>query len=174
MEDAESVHQAPLCPSAQPEMEGSVVFGVVGGMVTEPWIAYLDQILPVNDEILALTQLVKSTEVLRFAAPCAGRGCQHFDGTDCRLAKRTVRMLPIVTDRLPACRIRPNCRWFQQEGKAACLHCPPGDHGGVHPTRTHPSCRRPDYAHRGSRLTAVYTAHLLAAGTLVGWPRPSR
>ncbi|NCS45084.1 MAG: nitrogen fixation protein, partial [Microcystis aeruginosa BS11-05] len=29
-----------------------------------------------------------------------------------------------VTDILPPCRIRQNCRWWLQEGKAACLRCP--------------------------------------------------
>jgi hypothetical protein len=29
-----------------------------------------------------------------------------------------------VVDALPACAIRPACRWWQQEGKAACQRCP--------------------------------------------------
>ena len=33
--------RSPLCPSAQPAMEGSVVFGVVGGTSDEPRVAYL-------------------------------------------------------------------------------------------------------------------------------------
>jgi hypothetical protein len=114
----------PLCPSAQPEMAGSVVFGVNEGTVEDPRIAYLAAPQPVTDEILALTSPVKPTNVLRFAAPCAGNGCQHFDGADCRLVQRTVRLLPPVVRALPPCRIRPNCRWWRQEGRAACLRCP--------------------------------------------------
>jgi hypothetical protein len=48
----------------------------------------------------------------------------HFDGHDCRLATRLVQLLPAVVDRLPPCHVRPDCRWWQQEGKAACLRCP--------------------------------------------------
>jgi hypothetical protein len=29
-----------------------------------------------------------------------------------------------VVDQLPACNIRAECRWFRQEGRAACLRCP--------------------------------------------------
>lgn len=113
-----------LCPSAQPDWENSVVLGVVSGTVEEPRLAYLIEPQPVTDELLALTKPVLPTEVLRFAAPCAGIACKHFDGTNCRLVARTVQLLPKVVDVLPACRLRPKCRWWQQEGKAACLRCP--------------------------------------------------
>ncbi len=114
----------PLCPSAQPEMAGSVAFGVVGGTPAAPRLAHLARTLPVTDELLKLSDPVKPTEVFRFAAPCAGNACQHFDGTDCRLATRIVQILPAVTGDLPPCQLRPACRWWQQEGKAACLRCP--------------------------------------------------
>lgn len=113
-----------LCPSAQPDWEGSVVLGVVSGSVEEPRIAYLTEPQPVTDELLALTQPVAPTEILRFAAPCAGHACRHFDGANCRLVMRTVQILPKVVDVLPACRLRSKCRWWQQEGKAACMRCP--------------------------------------------------
>ena len=37
---------------------------------------------------------------------------------------RIVQLLPPVVDGLPACHLRPDCRWWQQEGKEACLRCP--------------------------------------------------
>jgi hypothetical protein len=113
-----------LCPSTRPEMEGSAVFGVVGGTGTQPRVAYLLDLQPVTAEILALAQPAEPTEVFRFASPCAGGACKHFDGSNCRLATRIVQMLPRVVERLPPCHIRPNCRWWQQEGKAACARCP--------------------------------------------------
>lgn len=113
-----------LCPSAQPDQEGSVILGVVTGTADEPHLAYLVEPQPVTDEILALTKPVIPTEVLRFAAPCVGNACMHFDGSACRLVTRVVQLLPRVVDVLPACRLRPKCRWWQQEGKAACLRCP--------------------------------------------------
>ena len=112
------------CPSAQPDMPGSRVLGVVGGTPDAPEVAYLNELLPVSDEVLALAGQVKPTQVLRFAAPCQEKKCCHFDGKDCRLVTRIVQILPAVTDGLPACLIRASCRWYQQEGKAACVRCP--------------------------------------------------
>ena len=62
--------------------------------------------------------------VFRTAAPCAANACLHFAQGRCRLASRIVDDLSEAVDGLPACRIRPSCRWWQQEGKAACLRCP--------------------------------------------------
>lgn len=124
MEHNTATNAYPLCPSTQPEMEGSVVFGVVGGTLEEPRIAHLVEPQPVTDELLALSAPVAPTEVFRFAAPCAGSACQHFDGSNCRLAKKIVQLLPKVMTGLPPCRLRPDCRWWQQEGKAACMRCP--------------------------------------------------
>lgn len=113
-----------LCPSAQPEMEGSVVFAVVGGTAEEPRLVHLAEPQPASEELLALSAPVQPTEVFRFAAPCAGHACKHFDGSKCRLAQKIVQMLPTAVEMLPPCRLRPNCRWWQQEGKAACMRCP--------------------------------------------------
>lgn len=124
MKETPCTTEPAMCPSAQPEMEGSVVLGVVGGTVEEPRVAYLVKPLPVNGSLLALSGSMKPTEVFRIAARCAGTACQHFDGTDCRLATRIVQMLPDVVDILPACQLRPHCRWWLQEGKAACVRCP--------------------------------------------------
>jgi hypothetical protein len=114
----------PLCPSALPAMPGSVVFGVVGEGSRPALLGYLDQVVPVTEEVLALAAPVEPTEIFRFAAPCAGPACRHFDGSDCRLATRIVGLLPPVVEAVPPCQLRPTCRWWQQEGKTACLRCP--------------------------------------------------
>jgi hypothetical protein len=114
----------PLCPSARPEMEDSVVFGVIVGTSDEPRLAHLVKPQPVTDNLLALAEPVAPTEIFRFAASCAGKGCQHFDGANCRLASRIIENIPAVTEALPPCSIRPSCRWWQQEGRAACMRCP--------------------------------------------------
>ncbi|MFN6526294.1 nitrogen fixation protein [Nostoc sp. ChiSLP03a] len=123
MEDI-ATEKTTFCPSARPEWQDSVVFGVVGGTVTEPRVAYLKHPQPVTDELIAKASPVTPTEIFRTAAPCATKGCQHFDGKDCRLAMRVVENLPKVVDDLPPCSIRRDCRWWQQEGKAACMRCP--------------------------------------------------
>ena len=114
----------PLCPSAQPEWTGSVAIGVVGGTVDEPYVTPLASPQPVTDELLRLAGPVEPAEVFRFAAPCLCKGCAHFQGERCRLVERVVGLLPVVASDLPECGIRPDCRWWRQEGRAACLRCP--------------------------------------------------
>jgi hypothetical protein len=123
-----------LCPSAQPHIAGSVVFGVVGGSEDQPRVAWLEKTVPVTEDLLALTGAVNPTQVLRIAARCQEGACSHFDGADCRLATKLVQLIPAVASSLPPCRIRPDCRWFLQEGKAACQRCPQIVTYSVNPT----------------------------------------
>ena len=113
-----------LCPSARPEMAASELFAVVSGSVDQPLAAYLTNTLQVTPELLAMTGPVEPMEVFRFAAPCVGHACVHFDGAQCSLAKRVAQYMPAVVDRLPACPIRPRCRWFREQGGVACKACP--------------------------------------------------
>ncbi|MDJ0697502.1 nitrogen fixation protein [Mastigocoleus sp. MO_188.B34] len=113
-----------LCPSARPELADSVVFGVISGTVKQAHVAYLKQPQPMTDELIAKVSPVTPAEVFRVAAPCANSGCQHFNGKDCGLVMRVLEKMPAVTDKLPPCSIRRDCRWWQQESKAACIRCP--------------------------------------------------
>ena len=115
-----------LCPSAPSHCQGAQVFGMVGGTADAPEVAYLPTPQPVTDELLQLSGPVRPGEVFRIAAPCACSGCGHFtpEASKCRLVEKVVQWLPIVVDKLPPCSIRPECRWWQQEGKAACIRCP--------------------------------------------------
>jgi hypothetical protein len=105
-------------------MPGAHVLGVVTGPVEAPQIAYLDEPVPVTDAVTALAEPAHPADVMRFSAPCEERKCCHFDGQRCQLATRIVDTLPAVVDALPECLIRSECRWFQQEHRAACLRCP--------------------------------------------------
>lgn len=111
-----------LCPSAQPEMRDSVVFGVIGGTVEEPCTSYLLHPQPLY-KVSKLSKPVEPTEVFRIAASCAEHNCKHFDGSKCSLVQKIVKLDPAV-DSLPPCPIRIDCKWWQQEGKEACLRCP--------------------------------------------------
>ncbi|MHC5729197.1 MAG: nitrogen fixation protein [Nostoc sp.] len=119
-----AVDKTTLCPSARPESEDSVVFGIISGTVAEPRVTYLKQPLPITDELIAKASPITPAEIFRTAAACANKSCQHFDGQDCRLATQIVEKLPSVAEELPPCSIRRDCRWWQQEGKAACMRCP--------------------------------------------------
>ena len=105
-------------------MEGAWVLGVISGSAEQSQVAYLNRNVPVTAGLLAAAAPLKPTEVFRFAAHCEENKCRHFDGSHCQLATRIVQILPAVTDGLPPCLIRAECRWFQQEGKAACMRCP--------------------------------------------------
>ncbi|HEY0263388.1 MAG TPA: hypothetical protein VGC07_02590 [Granulicella sp.] len=113
-----------LCPSAQPEMKGSRVLGVIEGTPEAPAVSYINQHLPVTPDVLELASPARPTQVMRFAAPCQEKLCRHFDGKDCNLVTRIVQILPAVTEALPACLIRLECRWYQQAGREACRRCP--------------------------------------------------
>ena len=113
-----------LCPSAQPGMDRCRVLGLVQLKASGPMLGYLKQPLPATPEVLAPPSPLTPTEVFRLAATCAEHQCPLFAVSDCRLATRVVRILPAVVDALPPCIIRSECRWYSQEGAAACKRCP--------------------------------------------------
>ena len=113
-----------LCPSARADSENSIVFGIVAGTADQPKVTYLKQTQPVTEKTFAITAPVKPTEVFRISSNCAESSCQHFDGHNCRLVERIVDRLPKVSKELPPCQIRRDCRWWNQEGKSACMRCP--------------------------------------------------
>jgi hypothetical protein len=115
-----------MCPSVPPHYPDAVAFGVVGGTVAEPELIPLVPAVPVTDELLALAGPVSPGEVFRFAARCVEGGCRHWEAPAqrCRLVAKTVEFVPIAVEKLKPCAIRSNCRWWAQEGKAACVRCP--------------------------------------------------
>lgn len=121
---ATSTRDTLLCPSSQPGVEGARVLGVVQQTASGPDVSYLDEPLPATPDVLVMAAPAQPTEVFRLAATCQTNRCPHFDGTNCGLAARIVQILPAVVDELPQCQIRPECRWFRQEGAAACRRCP--------------------------------------------------
>lgn len=122
--DRHRIADKTLCPSSLPELPNSKIFGVVEGTIAMPKVTYLSEPLPATPALLAAASPAEPTEVFRIAAPCIVGGCQHFSEGQCQLAQRIVSRLPEVTDSLPDCPIRSDCRWWQQEGKQACLRCP--------------------------------------------------
>ena len=64
--------------------------------------------------------------MFRFAAKCVKGGCRHWEDETqrCRLVAKTVQFAPVAVEKLKPCAIRSECRWWRQEGKAACVRCP--------------------------------------------------
>jgi hypothetical protein len=116
--------ERPQCPSARPDMPGSALLGVFQEQDGRGLLAYLDRPAPVTEELLELARPLSPTQLFRFSAPCVGNGCQHFDGENCRLAKKIAQRLETAVDVVPECTLRSVCRWRLQEGDAACLRCP--------------------------------------------------
>lgn len=113
-----------LCPSAPADAPDAVVIGVVRGTPAEPRVRFTERAVPPTRDLLNLVDAVTPEEVFRTAAPCACSGCGHFARGRCTLAAKITRHLAAVTTELPECSIRDNCRWFSQEGAAACRRCP--------------------------------------------------
>ena len=115
---------AKLCPSAQPGMDQCRVLGVVRHDARRGRWSYAESAARGDTGCARDGRAAQTTEVFRLAATCAEHRCPHFDGADCQLATRIVNMLPAAVDSLPPCLIRKECRWYTQEGDAACRRCP--------------------------------------------------
>ncbi|MFE2300450.1 hypothetical protein ACFXAW_19960 [Streptomyces sp. NPDC059445] len=100
------------------------MLGILAGSADAPEVRYLARPIPAVAEITSLAGDLLPTEVFRFSAECVEDRCRHFDGRDCTLAKRLTEVLPPVIGVLPRCHARAACRWWHQEGAAACFRCP--------------------------------------------------
>jgi hypothetical protein len=113
-----------LCPSANPNMPGSVVFAVVTRHDSCTDMGYLRHTIDPVQGTLPSVHPALPTEVFRFAAPCAGHQCGNFDADRCSLADRIREHLAAVAERAPPCAIRKECVWWHQQGVQACTRCP--------------------------------------------------
>ena len=63
----------------------------------------------------------------RFAGPCVTSSCGFWTGEHCGLGARLVESYQDIADAdeadLPKCAIRRTCRWFAEQGRAACSPC---------------------------------------------------
>lgn len=112
------------CPSSHPDQDGSSVIGVVGKREGKLRVSLLPEPVPLAAVADLIPDAVPVTEVLRLGGPCVEQRCGHFENGRCTLASRIVARLPTVVDRLFPCTLRPSCRWWRQEGPAACRRCP--------------------------------------------------
>jgi len=111
------------CPSAQPGLPSAQIIAVVRRGAQSATVEMLRSPLPPDTFDSVIPPGVRTTEVLRFSAACMEDACSHFRSGQCTLVQRVVRQLPADDTRLQFCAIRPTCRWFLQEGVAACRRC---------------------------------------------------
>src|SRR4029453_11731123 len=116
MNNVEEGARKPLmCPSAQPDMQDSLVLGVLEDTPNGKRLAWIEEPQPVTPQLLSLTGEVDPRNIFRFAARCEENACVHFDGKDCQLATRIVQILPRAVDVLPPSIIRLEFRGYQRK-----------------------------------------------------------
>jgi hypothetical protein len=113
------------CPSSACG-QGVLLLGV---MTSRGKLAYLQPPVPVDAEFAAREAARGRPEQrYRFAAPCLEGGCPQWTGRRCAVADMAAGLvdlgLPASPASLPACGIRHSCRWYAQNGPAACAACP--------------------------------------------------
>jgi hypothetical protein len=113
-----------FCPSAQPSLAGSLIFGVVKDTGEAQRVTFLERPVKVSEgTVLAFAGgQQRATDIFRFAAPCQQKQCRNWSGHSCRVGERLVQILP-ASSALPECKLRSVCLWFHQEGGSACLRC---------------------------------------------------
>lgn len=109
-----------LCPSSTAEA-GHLLHGIV----TKGRVVPLDRAVPVNEEFLEKARAHgEPRSRMRFASSCYAKGCEHFKAGACEVAAKAAAN-PSGPGELPPCALREmGCRWWRQEGLAACVACP--------------------------------------------------
>ncbi|WP_326560794.1 hypothetical protein [Micromonospora sp. NBC_01796] len=113
-----------MCPST-PKANATVFLGMI---TPAGRVAYVTPAMPAE---VALSGLPDSTgpaeSQYRLAGPCVTSSCGFWTGDHCGLGARLVESYreTAVPDEssLPRCAIRRTCRWYAEQGPAACPAC---------------------------------------------------
>jgi hypothetical protein len=114
-------NQNKTCPSSLGQV-GSNLLGVVNPSGT---IGFFKDPVEVTPEFLEEAGDIDSIERrFRFSNKCIQSGCKQWTGKECGVIKAVLALDSIpATNDLPDCSIRKTCRWYSQEGAAACNGC---------------------------------------------------
>jgi len=111
-----------LCPSSRLERPDAKVLGVLG---EDGRLQFLAEPRPVTPEFAAAAQRGRDPHLrFRFTSACGQSACGSWKDGGCGIAEIEVAALEPDAGPLPECAIRPQCRWYQQRGDAACRVCP--------------------------------------------------
>ncbi|HEY0303002.1 MAG TPA: hypothetical protein VGC36_16770 [Rhizomicrobium sp.] len=113
------------CPSARAEA-GATLIGVIG---TDGRVAYLKTALEIDADFIAeASKDGPPEERFRFAGTCVEGKCVQWDGAGkrCGVLDGVIPYLGRGDADAPLqpCVIRGACRWYRQDGAAACRICP--------------------------------------------------
>lgn len=109
------------CPSAIAETGNLLYARVDNGRIER-----LGTPLPLTADFVAAVRSHGSPEQrFRFAGTCQEGRCAQWTGTGCGVIERVLSRMDTVAGEhpLPRCFLRASCRWFAQEGAAACSAC---------------------------------------------------
>jgi hypothetical protein len=112
-----------LCPSARMK-EGAVLLGIVQA---DGRIAFAAHRLEVNqDFVQSALQGRPAEKRFRFSDVCVQSGCRQWTGERCGVVDQILAAAPAdqLSLEMPECSIRPQCRWYNQNGWQACRVCP--------------------------------------------------
>ena len=112
-----------LCPSGKCQ-EGSLLLGIVEA---DGRVGFLGEPLRVDEDFVVKAKEGRAPERrFRFSSRCLETGCRQWTGSRCGVIDGVMAEAgPQETGvGLPACGIRPQCRWFRQSGAEACGVCP--------------------------------------------------
>ena len=79
-----------------------------------------------DEAFVEIAQRGRAPELrFRFAGPCVEGRCRNWEHDGCSVVERALARGPEPPfGALPACGVRPDCRWFAQQGADACVVCP--------------------------------------------------
>lgn len=107
------------CPSARAE-PGAILLGMQGA---DGRMVPLRTAMPVDGGFLAAAG-PRPEARMRFAAPCVQGACAQWTGHACGVIQRVLDHLGVpAAPALRPCLIRATCRWFSEQGAAACGVC---------------------------------------------------
>jgi hypothetical protein len=113
-----------LCPSA-PCTADAILLGRVG---RDRRVRYLPYRMEVGETFVTEAAKGPRPETrFRFASSCVEGSCKQWKDGRCGIADLAVELLKDAVSEanpLPRCSIRLDCRWFAQNGPAACRSCP--------------------------------------------------
>ncbi|RKN49683.1 hypothetical protein D7223_08875 [Micromonospora endolithica] len=112
-----------MCPST-PAANATVFLGMI---TPAGRVAYVTPALPAEVALATAGTDAPVESRYRLAGPCVTTTCGFWTGDHCGLGERVVASYretagPAETD-LPHCAIRRTCRWYAEQGRAACTAC---------------------------------------------------
>ena len=112
-----------LCPSSRAQT-GARLLGI---RQEDGRVAILPEPLKIDESFIDISnQLATAEQQFRFTNKFVESGCKQWTGQRCGVADNLIQAsqsLKLETT-LPKCGIRGQCRWYHQNGAAACKICP--------------------------------------------------